>query len=218
MNDSPWRRYVSLFTTTPIDIDSSELVAALEDAFRKSGVPGPYNTEINAPNNKKGAPVVKVETSNGTSGVWIGNHLIFMPVGSDEDLGRLFSALAATKLAALGLHSYSLNSARLSKVAAEQARQSTNPEVIDLLNNKQSQEFSKNVTKQISDTLTAKDVITISRGENDDLSIDMTIAIDSAEMSSGQTVGAILPEINFEKLKAHEDEIKQQADSIIIGR
>lgn len=218
MNDSPWRRYVSLFTTTPIDIDSTELVAALEDAFRKNGVQGPYNTEINAPGNKKGAPVVKVETTNGTSGVWIGNHLIFMPIGSDEDLARLFEALNTTKLAALGLHSYTLNSARLSKVTAEQARQSTNPEIIDLLNNKQSQEFSKNVTKQISDTLSAKDVITISRGENDDLDIDLSIAIDSAEMSSGQTVGAVLREINFEKLKAHEDEIKQQADSIIIGR
>lgn len=217
MNDGPWRRYVSLFTTKPIDIDAAELVAALEKSFRLSGLPEPYNTETNAPGNKAGAPIVKVETSDGRSGIWIGNHLIFMPVGSDEDVEKLFGVVRNTKLAALGAHSYSLNSSRFSSVGEEQARQSTNQEVKDLLSNPKAQEFSKNVTKQLSDTLTAKDVITISRGKVDGLMVEMAITIDSTETKSGQSVGELLPQINLTALKAHEDEIKQQADSIIIG-
>lgn len=218
MNDGSWRRYVSLFTTAPIDIDASTLVASLTAAFRANNLPEPYSTETNAPDNKKGAPIVKVETSDGKNGIWIGNHLIFMPVGNEEDAERLFRVVCGGELASFGINSYALNSSRESTVTKEQASQSTNPEVTALLNDPTAREFSKNVTKQLSDTLTAKDVITISRDDTNGLIVEMSITIDSADMPSGRTVGELLSKMNLEILKAHEDEVKQQADSILIGR
>lgn len=218
MNEVSWRRYISLFTTAPIEIDASKLVASLAAAFRANNLPEPYSTETNAPNNEKGAPVVKVETSDGRNGVWIGNQLIFMPVGNEEDAERLFRVVCDSELASFGINSYALNSSRESIVSKEQSSQSTNPEVTALLNDPTAREFSKNVTKQLSSTLTAKDVITVSRDDSNGLTVEMSITIDSADMPSGRTVGELLSKMNLETLKAHEDEVKQQADSILIGR
>lgn len=218
MNDGSWRRYISLFTTTPIDADASLLLASLEKAFRANNFTEPYNTQTNAPDNTKNAPTVKIETQDGKNGVWIGNQLIFMPVGSDEDVRKLFNALRATELASLKVRSYSLNSSRFTIVNEEQLHGITpSSEVANVLNNSV-QELSRNATKKLSDTLTAKDDITFSRSEAGSLVVELTIAIDSTDMTDGQTVGDIFASIDLKTLTAHEDDVKTQANSILIGK
>jgi|GEM_PF-3055553 len=218
MNDGSWRRYISLFTATPINIDASALLASLEKAFRANNFTEPFNTQTNAPDNTKNAPIVKIETQDGKNGVWIGNQLIFMPVGSDEEVHRLFNALQATELASLKVRSYSLNASRFNSVNKEQIQEmSPSDEITNLLSNNV-QELSRNATKQLSDTLTAKDDITFSRSETGGLLIEMAIAIDSTDMTDGQTVGDIFASIDLKTLTAHEDDVKKQANSILIGK
>ena len=202
----------------PIDIEPSKLVTSLEKAFGARGLSAPYNTETNIPGNAKGAPIVKVETSSGTSGIWIGNHLIFVPVGDDNDFEQLMNVLRDTELSTVAVRSYSLNSAKQTVVEEKMARETASTEVLELLNDSKAKEFSKNITKQLSDTLTAKDVMTVARHDSGGLTVDMMIAIDSTDVASGQTVGDLLSQISFSALKAHEDEIEQQANGIIVGR
>jgi len=217
MNNGRWYRYISIYTTTSIDIESGQLVSSLEKAFEANGLAGPYNTETNAPGNPKNAPIVKVETNTGMSGVWIGDHLIFVPVEA-SDYEKMIGVLGGTELAAVPARSYSLNSSKQTVIEDEVARQTVNPEVLELLNDNKAKEFSKDVTKQLSDTLVAKDIITIARRDPTGLTVDMAIAIDSTDVASGQTVGDLLSHISFSSLKAHEDEIEQQANSIVAGR
>ena len=218
MSDASWKRYISIYTTESIDMDSNQLMASLENAFAASGLVGPYNTETNIAGNVKGAPIVKVETSTGMSGVWIGDHLIFVPVGSDGDHERLLGILRDSMLSTLHARSYSFNSSKRTIVEAAMARQTASTEVLELLNDNKAKEFSKNITKQLSDTLIAKDIVTISRHESGGLTVDMMIAIDSTDVASGQTVGELASQISFSVLKAHEDEIEHQANGIIVGR
>ena len=139
-----------------------------------------------------------------------------MPVGDDDDaVEKMLNVIRSSQLAALGAHSYTLNSTCFSSVSEEQARLSKNKEVTDLLTNPKAQEFSKNVTKQLTDTLTAKDIITISRSANSGLTVEMSIAIDSTETKSGQSIGDLLAQVDFNALKAHEDEIRQRAGGIL---
>jgi len=218
MNDGSWRRYVSLFTTAPIETDAAQLVASLTAAFRANNLPEPYSTETNAPGNKENAPVVKVETSDGKNGVWIGNQLIFMPIGSDEDVQKLFNALQATELASLKVRSYSLNSSKFTIVGEDQLRNVPETSEIATLLNNSVEELSRNATKKLSDTLTAKDDITFSRSKTGSLMVELAIAIDSADMTDGQTVGGMFANLDLKALTAHEDDVKTQANSILIGK
>lgn len=207
-----------MFTDIPVDINPVMLASSLKDAFERSGLVGPFSTETNDPNNSKKSPIVKVETSSGENGIWIGSNLIFIPIGNGEDdYSKLVSILRATELSNLPARSYSLNSSRQTIVGEEMARRSTNSDIVELLASEGPQEFSKNITKLISDKLVAKDTISITRHKPDGLIVDMTIGIDSANIPGGQTVGDLISQIDIQILRAHEDEIKQQADSIIIG-
>lgn len=216
MNEVSWRRYISLFTTEPINVDASKLVGLLEKEFSASGFKQPYNTETNAPDNKDGAPALKIETSDSRNGIWIGNHLIFMPVGDKQDKNRLTQILSASELSSLRASSYSLNSISYTSMDEADARKSTNPEITSLLNDPNAQEFSKNVTTQLPTGLTAKSTITVSRGDTEKLIVEMRIEIDSKDTASGQNVSELVSQIDFEVLEAQENATRERAEDILI--
>lgn len=215
MNDRPWRHFISLFTTTEVTDNASDLVAALEQAFKDNGLPGPYSTETN-PVDKKGLPIAKVETKDSESGIWIGKHLIFMPIGYDATPEQFFKVLRTTPLGAFSALTYAMSSSKITRVEKEVAEKSQDTEVKSLLADSSAQEFSKNFTKKIADGLVAKDVITISKSEIDGLLVDMSIRIEAPEAVSGQTVTDLLTRIeaNLVKLKAHENDVQEQARRI----
>lgn len=218
MNDRPWRRFISIFTARTVETDTSGLIASIESAFATNGLKGPYNTETNAPDSEKGGPSVKVETTDGEAGLWIGNHLIFIPVSSTANTAQLLNAVRSTnQLVELDAIGYSLSSSKISHISTEEASRSANAEIKDLLENPNAQEFSKNFVKKISDTLTAEDVISVARSKADGLLVDISIRIGNSETVVGRTVGDLLSQVetDFVKLKAHEDEAVRQADSII---
>ncbi len=218
MTERPWRHYVSLFTDEPLTIEPAKLVVALEKALADNGFPGPYNTETNAPGNEDGAPVVKVETANSEAGVWTGNHLIFMPIGSDGDIHKLFNALSSTELSGLVVDYYSLSSSKIIILDKDEALQSENPSMKDLVANEASEEFSVHSVQKIDETLTAKDIIKVSRGEKTDrFTIDLSVRIEGPSLVGNPSVSSVLPEIEsaFIKLKAHEDGFRKQATRTI---
>lgn len=218
MDDRPWRRFISIFTANTVETDTSDLIASIESAFSANGFQGPYNTATNAPDGEKGGPTVKVETADGEAGLWIGNHLIFIPISSSADTTQLLNAVRSTEqLAELDAIGYSLSSSKINYISSENASRSTNTEIKALIEDPNAQEFSKNFAKKISNTLTAKDIISISRSEADGLLVDISIRIESSETVVGRTVGDLLSQVetDFIKLKAHEDDVAAQAANII---